>query len=98
MPILALKSTTSASPLSAPDGWVMLIERNQMFFLEVHYTGVNLLCGVILLKFPKEQIVNSLEPVLDRTLPHFGLKKKKEKIRSHLGSLIIKKKMLKHNS
>lgn len=77
MPILALKSTTSASPLSAPDGWVMLIERNQMFLLEVHYTDVNLLCGVILLKFPKEQIVNSLEPVLDCTLPHFGLKKKK---------------------
>lgn len=51
-----------------------------MFFLEVHYTGVNLLCGVILLKFPKEQIVNSLEPVLDRTLPHFGLKKKKKRL------------------
>jgi len=57
----------------------MLIERNQMLSLEVHCCiSVYLLCGVISLKFPKEQTVNSLEPVLVCTLPHFGWGKEKE--------------------
>lgn len=71
----------------------MLIERNPMFSLGVHSISADLR-GVISLKFPKEQTVNSLVPILDAPSLILG----KKEIRSHLGSVIIKKKMLKHSS